>query len=413
MIKYRAVKRDLSPFIRRVVFVRVAGIVVLLLQFGNTSSPSPIRNLYLATSGTDFGSCSDRAMPCLTFNYVDRRASSGTVVHVGPGIYNLTPGTCIVTNTSGVTWQSDIHGAATINGGGNCLYIWHNTGFSGNIRILGFQFTGVQVDSNANSVGVLLEGCEGGFDVAYNTFHDFGAGSRSDHFGAALSPAPFGCGTSNYTGRTCSVHDNVFYRIAPGSTFHFGGYSIYAICGNNGGSDPDPSIYNNVIYDEGSIGIHLWHAANHTHIYNNTIDNAYMGILVGVGDQGAVNDAIFDVTNNIISNSQYGIYAEDAAGFRLSSDTRFNDNLFFNNAFDWGYNHNGSTLDIRASFRNADNISGNPLYANPEGGNFRVRRVSPAVGKGLRNAYAPTLDLTGATRPNPPTIGAYEPLERP
>ncbi|HKS80457.1 MAG TPA: hypothetical protein VJR23_03050, partial [Candidatus Acidoferrales bacterium] len=303
--------------------------------------------------------------PCKTFSYVDSHAVSGDVVHVASGTYNLTSSSCIVTNTSGVTWQSDVHGAATINGGGNCLYMWHNSGSSGNIKILGFQFTGVQVNSSLNSFGVLLEGCNGGFEVAYNTFHDFGTSSPTDNFGAALSVGPYGCGTGNYTGTTCSLHDNTFKNIAPGGAFTYNGYSIYAICGNDSGAQPDPVIYNNLIYNEGSIGIQLWHAANHTHIYNNTIDHARMGILVGTGDQGATNGTVDDVTNNIVSNSYYGIYAEDGGGYTLSSSSTFNNNLTYNNAVDWEYNNNGTTRSITSSFSNKNNITGNPAYMNP------------------------------------------------
>ncbi len=399
-----------NPCIRLIIIAGISGIVLLThpLQLATASKASPSRNLYLAVNGIDAGDCADPGRPCRTFEFVDHHASPGAVVHVAPGTYNLTPATCIVTNTSDVTWQSDQHGAATINGEGKCLYMWHNNGPSGGIKILGFRFTGVQTTSNKNSFGVLLEGCKGGFEVAYNTFHDFGTSSSSATFGAALSAAPFGCGVENYTGRTCSLHDNVFYNIAPGGAFHFNGYSIYAICDNKGG-DADPTIYNNLIYDEGSIGIHLWHAANHTHIYNNTIDKAYMGILVGVGDQGAPDIATFDVANNIVSNCHYGIYAEDTSGSRLSPATRFRNNLIFDNVIDWGYNHDGSTLDIRTSFQNADNISGNPLYVNPEVHNLSIQKISPGVGKGLHTPYAPSLDLLGARRPNPPSIGALEP----
>jgi len=362
-------------------------------------------NRYLGVSGSDVGSCTNPTNPCRTFNYVDSRSASGDVVHVLPGTYNLTPATCIVTNTSGVTWQSDAHGAATINGGGHCLYMWHNTGSSGYLRILGFQFTGVQVNSSLNSFGVLLEGSNGNFEVAYNTFHDFGGSNPSNNFGAALSPAPYGGG--GYTGRTCSVHDNVFRNIAPGGSFLYNGYSIYAVCGNKGG-DPDPRIYNNLIYNEGSFAIQMWHAADHTHVYNNTIDQATMGILAGVGDQGAVNEALFDISNNIVSNSHYGIYAEDGSGYTLSPNSTFDNNLIYNNAIDWAYNNNGTTRNILTSFQNANEIKANPLYVNPGTGTYVLGATSPAIGTGQRNGYSPTLDLRGVVRPNPPSIGGFE-----
>jgi hypothetical protein len=364
-------------------------------------------NRYLATNGVDSGNCAIAASPCRTFNYVDRQAASGDVVHVLPGTYNLTSSTCIVTNTSGVTWQSDGHGAATINGGSHCFYIWYNSGNSGFLKIFGFQFTGVQVNSKLNSFGVELEGSQGNFEVAYNTFHDFGSSSSSNNFGAALSLQSWGNG--NYTGHSCSVHDNTFRNIAPGGSFTYNAYSIYAVCGNHRGADPDPRIYNNLIYNEGSIAIHMWHAADHLHVYNNTIDKANLGILVGTGDQGAVNGALFDVSNNIVSNSHYGIYAEDGGGYTLSPNSTFNNNLIYNNTVDWTYNHSGKNLNLLTSFRAARNISGNPLYVGRDTGHYVLVRSSAAAGKGLRSPYTPGTDLAGNARSRRPSIGAYEP----
>ena len=361
---------------------------------------------YIAVGGSDSGTCTSSAKPCRTFNYVDQHAQSGDIVHVMPGTYNLTSSTCIVTNTPGVTWQSDVHGAANINGGGHCKYMWHNDGNTGHIKIIGFQFTGVQVSSALNAFVVLLEGSQGNFEVAYNTFHDLGTSNPNNNFGAALSPAPWGSG--GYTGRTCSIHDNVFRNIAPGGAFLFNSYSMYAVCGNNGG-DADPRIYNNLIYNEGSIGINMWHAADHVHVYNNTIDKSYMGILAGIGDQGGTNHAVLDVSNNIITNSHYGIYAEDSGGVSLSPNSSFDNNLVYNNGIDWGYNHHGATLSILKSFQATHNVTGNPLYTNPSSGNYILQSGSPAKGKGEYNTYSPRTDMRGMTRPDPPSVGGYEP----
>lgn len=361
-------------------------------------------NRYISTGGVDSGSCTNAASPCHSFTYVDSIAASGDVVHVAPGSYNLTSSTCIVTNKSGVTWQSDVHGAATINGGGNCLYMWHSSSGSGHIKIFGFQFTGIQVNSSLSSVGMLLEGGQGNYEVAYNTFHDSGTSCTSSNcFASALDITPYSGG---YTGRTCSIHDNTFYNLAVGLNGTYNGYGIYATCSNANG-DADPRIYNNLIYNEGSIGIHMWHSANHIHVYNNTVDHARMGILVGTGDSGGTTGAIFDVSNNIVSNSYYGIYAEDGGGYTLSSSSTFDNNLTYNNSIDWGYNSaNGKIL---TSFQAAKNITGDPLYVSPSSGNYFIGAGSPAATTGLHNSYTPALDLAGVTRPNPPSIGAYEP----
>jgi len=387
----------------------MAFFAILFLIIGCTGIDGNHRlpgNRYLSLNGRDHGRCTSSARPCRTFSYVDRVSTAGDVVHVLPGIYRLTSSTCIVTNTSGVAWTSYRQGEVTIDGGGHCLYLWHNSGNSGHIRISGFQFTGVQVNKSLNSFGVLLEGSEGNFEVAHNTFHDFGGADPTLNFGAALSLAPWSNG--NYTGRTCNVHDNVFYNIAPGGSFLFNGYSIYAICCHANGDD-DPWIYNNLIYNEGSVAINLWHAADHAHVYNNSIDKAYMGILAGAGDQGAVTSPTVDITNNIVSNSHFGIYAEDDNGILLSPASTFNNNLANHNLVDWAYNRAGTNLSVLGSFKASANISGDPSFVSPVTGNYALASNSLAKGKGLQTNFTPSTDLAGKPRRNPPSIGAYEP----
>jgi hypothetical protein len=381
----------------------------LLLILGNSriNSNHSARNRYLSLNGADRGSCSAPAHPCRTFNYVDSIAASGDIVHVSPGTYTLTSSTCITTNTPGVTWQSDTRGSVTIDGRGHCQYLWHNSGNSGHVNLFGFQFTGVQVTSRLDSFGVLLEGSEGNFEVAYNTFHDFGTSDAKLNFGAALSVAPWKGG--EYSGRSCKIHDNIFYNIAPGGSFTFNSYAIYAICGR-AHADHDPWIFNNLIYNEGSIAISLWHAADHIHVYNNTIDRAYMGILAGSGDQGAVNHATFEIANNLITNSHYGISAEDAdASAALSPLSSISHNLTSNNSNDWAYNKAGKKRSMFDSFLTTANISGDPGYVAPATGDYRLTSTSSAKGKGLQTPFTPNLDLAGRRRPNPPSIGAFEP----
>lgn len=358
-------------------------------------------DFYISTSGSDSNACS-QAAPCATFNHVDSFVQPGDTVHVMSGTYNLNSSNCIVTATSGtssasITWQSDVHGAAKINGNGACLYMWHATGSYQ--KILGFDFTGVQNNSNPASAVILAIGTDGNHEIAYNTFHDL-----TGYFGAAVITQPGLDGPPpGYSGAPCSIHDNVFYNIAVGFNSTENHYSIYNTCGTN------TTIYNNVIYNEGSQAITNWHAANNVHIYNNTIDHSYYGILVGTGDAGAVNGAYFDVTNNIVTNTTVSIEADDSAPGLISSSSVFRNNLLFNNATDWFYNNNGTDKSITSSFTVSGTVSGkDPLFVAPSSGNYRVQSGSPAIGAGLETSYTPVLDLAGATRPNPPSIGAYE-----
>jgi len=47
----------------------------------------------------------------------------------------------------------------------------------------------------------------------------------------------------------------------------------------------------------------------------------------------------------------------------------------------------------------------NALYVANQ---YELTGSSPAIGAGIHNSYTPTLDFNGVTRPNPPSIGAYE-----
>lgn len=359
--------------------------------------PSSSSDLYISTTGSDSNVCTQTA-PCATFTHVDSVVKPGQTVHVLPGTYNLTSSTCIATAKSGtssapITWQSDVYGTAKINGNGACLYIWHATGTY--LRIFGFDMTGVQ---NNNSATLMLsEGAAGNVEVAYNTVHDL-----NGQFGAAIDMEPYG--SSGYTGAPCNVHDNVFFNIAPGTTGSFGRYSIYVACGTN------TNIYNNLIYNEASIGIHCWHGANQVHIYNNTIDHANIGILVGTGDGGGQANAYFDVTNNIVTNSgSYGIMAEDSSPATISPTSVFRNNLVYNNPTDWYYNNSGTDRTISSAFSLLGTVAGkDPQFVAPGSGNYHLSVESPAAGVGLQTTYVPALDLSGTSRSNPPAIGAYE-----
>lgn len=363
---------------------------------------------YVSTTGSDSANCSINT-PCATINHASSLTNPGDTVRVLPGTYNLVSATCINTSAPNVTYISDTKGAAKINGQQNCTNIWHDSGASaGNVIIDGFDFTGAINTSNlgGGAVAILLEGAIGNYTFRNNTVHDMGTNSSSTNIPAAFEVGSFGGG--NYTNRTCSVHDNVFFNIAVGFNQIFGGYAMYIICNNNGGGDPDPQIYNNVIYNVGSIGIQTWHAANHYHIYNNTLDRVYLGITVGTGDQGCILNAVADVRNNVVTHSGLiGINADDGnpGTCQLSSTSTFNNNDLFGNATNFSWNAG----TFSSHFTNVNNILVDPLYVSPGTTlGYDVATNSPVNAAGITNANTPTLDFSGITRPNPPSIGAFE-----
>lgn len=91
----------------------------------------------------------------------------------------------------------------------------------------------------------------------------------------------------------------------------------------------------------------------------------------------------------------------------------------------WGNNSNGSSSevvpyntpgsfsltitssDIQDGYFGTGNINADPLFVNAAAGNLHLQSGSPCLGTGTPDG-APTTDLDGNTRPNPPSMGAYE-----
>jgi uncharacterized repeat protein (TIGR01451 family) len=102
-----------------------------------------------------------------------------------------------------------------------------------------------------------------------------------------------------------------------------------------------------------------------------------------------VKGGALNITNTIVASYTTGIYNDGGA---VNSDY----NLFYH----------APTSEITGSH----SITGvNPLFVNARTGNYRLRVDSPAAGKGLDTGV--TTDLDGTTRPNPPSIGAYEAVQ--
>jgi hypothetical protein len=364
--------------------------------------PTTGMHWYVSSAGIDKSSCGSANAPCATITYVDsNRVAPGDVVHVS-GSFKLTNASCIQTSTTGtmgapITYFADPRGSAKIDGNAACFYVWHSTG--GYQRVLGFDFTGAQTNPNTNNgtVVFMAEGAAGHVEFAYNTVHDLPSG-----LGAATDFEPYGNGS--YTGAPCSVHHNVFHDIGYGGGLQLGDYAMYIACG------ADSWVYDNLVYREGSIGMHLWHAADHVHLVNNTIDGAqYVGILVGTGDSGGVSGATFDVTNNVVTSSHYGIMAEANAPATISSSSVFRNNLVHGNQIDWYYDDQGADSAITTAMMVSGTVTANPAYLAPASGDFHVSPNSPAIDTGSTQG-APTNDLDGFARPYGAgfDIGAYE-----
>lgn len=131
--------------------------------------------------------------------------------------------------------------------------------------------------------------------------------------------------------------------------------------------------------------------------------NGGPGTLTGPGGSGTGGGMYADgitTANNIFAlnvvTGGSGMPTGVPSGGGLASSGSPKNNLFFNNVPDAGSIGSAS-------------VTGDPLFASPPG-SFDLLYGSPAIARGL-TSVAPQFDLDGWTRPNPPSIGAYEPTE--
>jgi hypothetical protein len=392
--------------IDRFVFLSAALIATLVtaLPMGQAAGQPATRQWFVsAGAGHDDLQCGTQESPCATLNYVNtRELAPGDTVRVR-GTFLLSKDSCILGTRAGkpgapITFEADPTWGASIDGRGLCRYIWRERGDY--VRVTGFNFTGAQQDPAAYSRSIVFysDAPGGGVEFARNTIHDLGW--QTD---AAVVMAPFA--NRRYTGAPCSVHDNIFHDIAldKPSSQRLGGYAVYVACGQGS------VVYDNLIFRIGSTAIHCWHAASGVNIFNNTIFRARTGISVGNGDSGAVTRAVYNVSNNIISNSTIGIALEDVAPGSISPNTMVANNLLFRNRVNWHFDDNGVERSAEISVNVVGNIIADPKFRSIANDDFRVERDSPAVDS-ARDPVVPDHDLDGHSRPygRAYDIGAYE-----
>ncbi|MET0857464.1 MAG: choice-of-anchor Q domain-containing protein, partial [Telluria sp.] len=351
-----------------------------------TPEPEPVGyNVYVATTGSDLNPGS-RAEPFRTVQRAASLATPGTTVHVAPGVYRENVKTTVNGTADGrIRYVSDTKWGARIIGSGTGA-MWTNHGDY--TDIVGFDISG------SGRLGILNQASH--TLVARNHVHDLAISGGCRGSGGA------GIVNANYAGSDGDVIGNVVHDIGiPGACN--GVQGIYS-------SNLRGRIYNNIVYRVSAYGIHLWHAANNVTIANNTVfSNGAVGmgggIVIGAGDSpGGVVLNHTKVVNNIVFNNpavailEYCYKGEDCTGAK---------NIIANNLV-YG---NGSRISLRKG-EALGTIEANPDFVDfqPDGsGNYRLKRISPAVNSGLL-AYAPPTDIDNAPRPHgaAPDIGAYE-----
>jgi hypothetical protein len=169
------------------------------------------------------------------------------------------------------------------------------------------------------------------------------------------------------------------------------------------GSNQNQAFTSNLIYNSSGACISVYQYEKNDVIANNTmVGCGAEGIALGADSPGCVGGvgSGLIVANNIIDGdaSLGNILTYCSSG---SVSGTFTNNL----------NYGGGRLNFASGGKAVNTVSANPAFNNvaspASGGDFHLGSGSPAIGAGI-HTDAPTYDLDGNPRANPPSIGAYE-----
>ena len=153
-------------------------------------------------------------------------------------------------------------------------------------------------------------------------------------------------------------------------------------------------IENNICYDNGARGIHVYSSDN-VLARHNTLYKNQRTASINDGELSAYDASNVRFVNNIV----YAAPGKRANGIANTSNVVFERNLYF------------GTADI--ANKSATDIIADPMFVhasiNPVDANFSLKAGSPAVDKALAG-QSPANDINGKLRPQSiaPDVGAYE-----
>ena len=200
-------------------------------------------------------------------------------------------------------------------------------------------------------------------EVAYNHIHDIGQGLLSDMGGI------YTLGSSENS----RLHHNLIHDI---SSYAYGGWGIYPDEGTT-----HMLIEDNIVYRTKTGGFHL-HYGKENIVRNNIFAFALIQQLQRTRNE---DHKSFDFVGNIVYFTE---------GTLLGSNWD-NDRFYMNKNLYWNpdpseIDFKGATLDEwRARGHDVDSLIADPRFVDPESGDFRLRRNSPAFELGFQ-----TIDLS-------------------
>lgn len=351
-----------------------------------TPGPRPVSDkLYVATIGNDSNPGSQDE-PLKTIQRAASLARPGTSVHVAAGTYHEN----VVTKAHGtpaarIRFVSDTKWGAQIVGSGT-ESVWTNR--ADYTDIVGFDISGSGRLGILNLAShTLIQG---------NHVHDLRVSGGCTGAGGA------GIHNANYRASDSDIIGNVVHDIGvPGACI--GIHGIYV-------TNLRSRVIDNIVYRASSWGIHLWHAADHVTIANNTVfenGSAEMGggIVIGVGDApgGKILTNTKVVKNIVYNNPAKGIVQFCYPGQNcIGRDNVVADNLVY-----------GSSAAVLMKVGKAiGTIIEDPQFDDYQAKGswaYRLKHTSPAIKKGLGSLTPPT-DIEHVTQPGraAPDIGVQE-----
>jgi hypothetical protein len=367
-----------------------------------------------ASSGTNAGACNNSGSPCRTITYAMTQAVAGDPINVAPGTYNLALGEVFpIVFKSGVQLVSTGNASNTIIDAAGApipqsiLVSTNNTSSSALIR--GFTFR------NGLNLAAIL-------DVA------FGGAIRVSNSSGTLTIDRNVFSNNEARGYTGPTELNQTGGLAWGGAIHIFQSAVSVTNnvfvgniarGGNGFNHPGTPRTGNEYGGPGEGGAIYF--AGSGKITNNTF---YGNLAIG-GNGGTASDlpgyfgagangavaATGNPAPSVDNNIFFGNAANSGTGSVLPEPEpsgpgavsapnapSITKNLFHVNAID-GAPSSGDSLGTGAVF-------GNPSFHSAPG-NLRITLQSIAKGAGTATG-APATDHDGVTRPNPPSIGAFE-----
>lgn len=401
------------------VWGKVAGSAVFStnhIQATATTTAQPIERHVDAATGSDGGGnndCSAPASPCRTITRAMLAAGNGDMISVRPGVYDAALGEVFP-----ITFKAGVQLLATgtpddtfIDGAGDPVQqglFKSNGNNSANTRIEGFTLRNglntppIQGEVALGGALYISGGNAGVFTVEGNVFRGNEARGYTANGQLGQTGGLGWGGAMAVFSSAVNVRNNVFSgNLARGGAGQFHPGTVKT--GNeNGGQGAGGALYfagtglviNNSFHGNSAIGGDGGTASN-------GVGSSGQGLGGAVSASG--NPAPSFVNNVFSGNSAMTGAGEtpDApiAGALLAPNAVLNsNNLFFANL-------EGTAASAGDSIGSAAVLSDPRYHAAPS--NLRLRVSSPANGAGSA-VSAPATDLAGATRPNPPSIGAYE-----